>query len=71
MTIHKAQGLTLDDVRVDLDHGAFSSGQTYVALSRARDLEGLSFSQPLRVADVIADTNLVEGVRQVAEVGHL
>jgi ATP-dependent exoDNAse (exonuclease V) alpha subunit len=66
MTIHKAQGLTLSDVRVDLGHGAFSTGQTYVALSRAKSLEGLSFSQPLRISDVMADTKLVEGVRQIA-----
>ena len=52
VTIHKAQGLTLDDVRVDLGNGAFASGQTYVALSRARTLEGLSLTVPLRVQDI-------------------
>jgi len=52
VTIHKAQGLTLDDVRVDLGNGAFASGQTYVALSRARTLEGLSLTAPLRIHDV-------------------
>ena len=52
VTIHKAQGLTLDDVRVDLGNGAFASGQTYVALSRARTLEGLSLTAPLRVQDI-------------------
>jgi ATP-dependent exoDNAse (exonuclease V) alpha subunit len=70
MTIHKAQGLTLDDVRIDLGYGAFSPGQTYVALSRARSLDGLSFTQPLRVSDVMADTKLVEGVRKIAEAGR-
>ena len=65
MTIHKAQGLTLDDVRIDLGHGAFSAGQAYVGLSRARSLEGLSLSQPLRISDVIADAALVEGVRYI------
>ncbi len=54
VTIHKAQGLTLDDVRVDLGNGAFASGQTYVALSRARTLEGLSLTAPLRVQDIPA-----------------
>ncbi len=52
VTIHKAQGLTLNDVRIDLGRGAFAPGQAYVALSRARTLEGLSLTAPLRVSDV-------------------
>ena len=52
VTIHKAQGLTLDDVRIDLGRGAFAMGQAYVALSRARTLDGLSLTTPLRVEDV-------------------
>lgn len=52
VTIHKAQGLTLDDVRIDLGRGAFAAGQTYVALSRARTLAGLSLTAPLRAQDV-------------------
>jgi ATP-dependent exoDNAse (exonuclease V) alpha subunit len=54
VTIHKAQGLTLDDVRIDLGRGAFAMGQTYVALSRARTLAGLSLTMPLRESDVRA-----------------
>jgi len=54
VTIHKAQGLTLDDVRIDLGRGAFAMGQTYVALSRARTLAGLSLTTPLRESDVRA-----------------
>jgi ATP-dependent DNA helicase PIF1 len=59
VTIHKAQGLTLDDVRVDLGAGAFAPGQVYVALSRVRTLDGLSFARPLRASDVRADPVLV------------
>ena len=52
VTIHKAQGLTLEDVRIDLGNGAFASGQAYVALSRARTLAGLSLTVPLRAQDI-------------------
>ena len=39
--IHKAQGMTLDRVTVDLGQREFSSGLTFVALSRAKSFEGL------------------------------
>lgn len=40
MTVHKAQGMTLERVIVDLRH-SFEPGQEYVALSRAETLGGL------------------------------
>ena len=58
-TVHKAQGLTLDDVRIDFDNGAFAPGQCYVALSRARSLGGLSLARPLRATDVRVDRRVV------------
>lgn len=54
ITIHKSQGLTFDRAIIDVA-GAFASGQTYVALSRCRTLEGLVLSAPLRPESVITD----------------
>jgi ATP-dependent DNA helicase PIF1 len=55
LTIHKAQGLTLDHVYIDMGRGAFAHGQAYVALSRCRTLEGLAMARPLTQRDVIFD----------------
>ena len=59
LTVHKSQGLTLDDVRLDLGRGAFAPGQLYVALSRARNVEGLSFAQAITAADARVDAMLL------------
>lgn len=69
VTIHKAQGLTLDDVRVDLGAGAFAPGQVYVALSRVRTIAGLSFARPLRPSDVRADPVLIAFTKWARESG--
>jgi ATP-dependent DNA helicase PIF1 len=51
LTIHKIQGATLTMAEMDLGNSVFEFGQTYVALSRIRNLEGLYLSafQPLRI----------------------
>ena len=44
ITIHKSQGATLESVEMDLGSNIFACGQTYVALSRVRDIKNLYVS---------------------------
>ncbi len=60
VTIHKAQGKTFDHVIIDLGRGAFEHGQTYVALSRCRTLEGIVLRQPIRQMDILTDERVVD-----------
>ena len=62
MTIHKAQGKTLDSVIVDISRGAFAHGQTYVALSRTRNASDMHISVPLRPRDIIFDGRVLDFV---------
>jgi ATP-dependent DNA helicase PIF1 len=59
VTIHKAQGKTFDKIIIDLGRGAFEHGQTYVALSRCRTLEGIVLRNPLTPRDVMVDPEVV------------
>ncbi len=55
ITIHKSQGKTFDNVIIDMGRGSFAHGQTYVALSRCRTLEGIIFRKPMKKSHVIMD----------------
>lgn len=63
ITIHKSQGLTFDKAIIDAG-AAFASGQTYVALSRCRSLEGLVLSSPLSERAVITDGTVNSFIEQ-------
>ena len=64
VTIHKSQGKTFDKVIIDMGRGAFEHGQTYVALSRCRTLEGIVLKQKITEQDVIVDERVVEFYEQ-------
>ncbi len=54
ITIHKSQGLTFEHAIIDASH-SFTHGQTYVALSRCKSLEGMVLSAPLSRGAIITD----------------
>lgn len=54
ITIHKSQGLTFDRAIIDVQW-SFSHGQTYVALSRCKTLEGIVLSAPIAPNAIIND----------------
>ena len=57
ITVHKSQGLTFDKAIIDVS-AAFAHGQTYVALSRCRTLEGLVLSAPIPGRALISDARV-------------
>lgn len=59
VTVHKAQGLSLDRVYLRLGNGCFSHGQLYTALSRCRSLSGLRLDRPVRPEDLIIDDSVM------------
>ena len=66
VTIHKSQGMTFDRVAVDWgERPLFAPGQAYVALSRARTLDGLTMSRPLTPRDVTASQTAVRFIRSM------
>ena len=56
-TIHKLQGKTIQNLKVDLGDKAFAPGQLYTALSRVTSIDGLYLARPIRNNDVIVDGN--------------
>ncbi len=66
-TIHKAQGQTYDKVIIDLNSHIFASGQLYVALSRAKSLNGLYLTKPITYSDIITDDSIFLFLNQLRE----
>ena len=60
LTVHRSQGLTFNHVVIDFAGGAFTGGQTYVALSRCTSMEGITLLKPLSERDIIVNMAVVE-----------
>ena len=59
ITIHKSQGLTFERAIIDAQ-GAFAHGQTYVALSRCKSLEGLILKSKIEPNQSISDRHVID-----------
>ncbi len=59
ITIHKSQGLTFEKAIIDVKN-VFASGQTYVALSRLKSLDGLVLSSPIQIKGIKNDKTIIE-----------
>ena len=64
LTIHKSQGATLDIAEIDAGSGIFECGQTYVALSRVKSLEGL-YLTALNVGKIKVNKKVQEFYSQI------
>ncbi len=70
ITIHKSQGATLDSIVVNLTDGAFAHGQTYVALSRCRTLQGVHLAAKIYSDDVIVDPKVSRFMNEISKQGE-
>ncbi|HEY9543073.1 AAA family ATPase [Prevotella sp.] len=63
ITVHKSQGLTFNQVKIDFTGGVFAGGQTYVALSRCTSLKGISLQENIRKEDVFVRNDVTNFAR--------
>lgn len=64
ITIHKSQGLTFNRVAIDFSGGVFAGGQTYVALSRCRTLDGIQLKKDISKTDIFVNPTVVDFSRR-------
>ncbi len=71
LTIHKSQGLTFDNVVIDVGRGAFSGGQSYVALSRCTSLEGIKLLSTINERDIFVNPAIERFSRSFNDVNRI
>ena len=66
ITIHKSQGLTFEKAVIDAGE-SFAHGQTYVALSRCKTLEGIVLKTEIKDSSIINDRRVTSFTKGVEE----
>lgn len=66
ITIHKSQGLTFNNAIIDAE-ASFAHGQTYVALSRCKSLQGIVLKTPIKSESIINDHTVDSFIQKVEE----
>lgn len=66
ITIHKSQGLTFEKAVIDVQ-SSFAHGQTYVALSRCKTLEGMVLRTPLMPRSIIHDNTVTSFTKNIED----
>jgi REP element-mobilizing transposase RayT len=66
ITIHKSQGLTFEKAIIDAE-ASFAHGQTYVALSRCKSLEGMILKTKIKESSIINDKRVTNFTKEVED----
>ena len=69
ITIHKIQGATLESAQIDIGKQVFECGQTYVALSRIKSLDGLYISS-FDPRTIQANPKVIEYYNQLSNIQY-
>ena len=64
ITIHKAQGMSLEYLETDIGESIFEYGQAYVVLSRIKNLEGLSLKD-IDYSKIMANPKILDFYEQL------
>ena len=59
ISVHKSQGMTFEEVNLDIGGTSFAHGQAYVALSRCKSMEGINMITKLRRSDIKVDPKVL------------
>lgn len=65
ITIHKAQGQTIENAYIDMGWKVFAPALTYVALSRLTSLDGLGLKRRLKMSDIYASKESLDFLAKI------